>query len=226
MTARWRRASITGSDRPWGPIFSWPPSPLMVSFLFPTVTKLYQTYFGKLRQMVMGQEPSTDATVRRYVWALNDDRNLQLQVDVNAIPERDDAPQPRPEEENQQGEDNGENGENAEDPPDDPAAAAERTIRVTTASLGRFVGGALLIPKISSWMGSLLFRLSKYSFLLRYFLGIRPPRMGPPEVFGKWFDSQPWSRMTAARQLGVGMHMALSVMCGGTKTFAECDPVW
>ena len=124
------------------------------------------------------------------------------------------------------GEDNGENGENAEDPPDDPAAAAERTIRVTTASLGRFVGGALLIPKISSWMGSLLFRLSKYSFLLRYFLGIRPPRMGPPEVFGKWFDSQPWSRMTAARQLGVGMHMALSVMCGGTKTFAECDPVW
>lgn len=227
MTARWRRASITGSDRPWGPILSWPPSPLMVSLLFPTIMKFYRSYFGKLRQRVMGQEPTTDAAVRRYVWALNDDRNVQLQVDVNAIPDLEQVRERRRQNANQQGEGNGEqNEENQDDPPQDPAAAAERTIRVTTASLGRFVGGALLIPKISNWMGAILFRLSKYSFVLRHFLAIRPPRMGPPEVFGRWFDAQPWSRMTAAKQLGVGMHMALSVMCGGTKTFAECDPVW
>lgn len=196
----------------------------MVSLFFPVVMKLYQSYFGKLRQRIMGQEPATDATIRRYVWALNDDRNLQLQVDVNAIPDQEARAQAQGA--NQQQGDGEQNGENQEDLPNDPVAAAERTIRVTSASLGRFIGGALLIPKISNLMGNILFRLSKHSFLLRHFLAIRPPRMGPPEVFGKWFDSQPWSRMTAARQIGVGMHMALSVMCGGTKTFAECDPVW
>ncbi|CAL1698137.1 unnamed protein product [Somion occarium] len=228
MTARWRRAMTSGADTPWGPLINWPPSPLMVTFLYPFVTKLYRRYFRRFQHWVMGTEPSTGTTVRRYVWALNDDRNLQVQVDVNALPAREEGQQqqgrPQGNEEQQEVDPNGE--EQEAELPQDPAAVAERTIRVTSASLGRFVGGALLIPKISNWMGAILFRLSKYSPLLRRFLAIRPPRTGAPEVFGKWFDSQPWSQMSVARQLGVGVHMALSVVGGGTKTFAECDPVW
>lgn len=53
------------------------------------------------------------------------------------------------------------------------AQAAEQHIEVNATSVGRKVGGALLIPAISSMMGSLLFRLSKRFYLLRIFLGIK-----------------------------------------------------
>ena len=54
------------------------------------------------------------------------------------------------------------------------AEAAEQLIDVNAASLGRRIGGALIIPSVSSFMGNLLFRLSKHSGILRSFLGIRP----------------------------------------------------
>ncbi len=60
---------------------------------------------------------------------------------------------------------------------------AERTLHVSTSSIGRFIGGALLIPTISSRMGGLLFRLAGHSSLLRAFLAIkdRPaPGAAPP----------------------------------------------
>ena len=76
-------------------------------------------------------------------------------------------------------------GANDNDPDDDNAgdvaAVTENTIRT---SLGRLTGGVLIIPRISSLMGSLVFWLSKYSVLLRRFLAVRPPlrsagRVGP-----------------------------------------------
>jgi len=67
--------------------------------------------------------------------------------------------------------------EDAEGDPDVAAAqAAEQLIEINATSLGRKVGGALLIPAISSMMGSILLRLSKRSYLLRMFLGIRQER--------------------------------------------------
>lgn len=72
--------------------------------------------------------------------------------------------------------------EDAEDDPDVAAVqAAEQLIEINATSLGRKVGGALLIPAMSSMMGSILLRLSKRSYLLRMFLGIRQDRGGHNE---------------------------------------------
>lgn len=52
------------------------------------------------------------------------------------------------------------------------AQAAEQFLTTNTSSLGRRIGGALLIPAISNLMGSLLLRLSRRSHLLRGILGV------------------------------------------------------
>jgi hypothetical protein len=110
----------------------------------------------------------------------------------------------------------------------DVAAAAENTIRVSGTSLGRLIGGALIIPRISSFMGSLLYRLSKYSPLLRRFLAVRPPL--PPDVrpslVGTWIDEEMWRQLSPMKRLSVAGLMGLSVAWRGTPIWAECDPVW
>ena len=65
------------------------------------------------------------------------------------------------------------------DPEAGAVQAAEQLIEINATSLGRKIGGALLIPVISNMMGSLLFKLAKHSHLLRMFLGIRDQRHRP-----------------------------------------------
>jgi hypothetical protein len=76
-------------------------------------------------------------------------------------------------------------GAGAEEAERDPEAAAvqaaEQLIEINATSLGRRVGGALLIPVISSMMGSILLRLSKQSYLLRMFLGLRQEKTNHSE---------------------------------------------
>jgi hypothetical protein len=58
------------------------------------------------------------------------------------------------------------------------AGDAEQIIQVDSASLNRRIGGALIIPSIPSFMGNLLFRLSKRpGIILRSFLGIRSTKV-------------------------------------------------
>lgn len=106
------------------------------------------------------------------------------------------------------------------------AMAAEDVIHVTGSSLGRLVGGALIVPTISSFMGSLLFRLSNHSTLLRLFLAVRPPMVDVPPALGPWSYPDNWSKLSPIRQIGVAARLVLSVVWRGTRTWAECDPVW
>ncbi|KAI0073179.1 hypothetical protein K474DRAFT_1603781 [Panus rudis PR-1116 ss-1] len=228
----WSKFPTSPADYPSGPIINWPPSPVMTVFLYPVVANMYRIYFKKFRNWVMGTDPEEEAAIRRVVWALNNEQNLRVQVDL-------DAREPRARNRNRANnaininnnnnnddDDDGDNEGAEEDLPQDAAAVAERTIRVTSGSLGRFVGGALLIPTISNIMGSLLYRLSKHSILLRRFLAIQPPRRSPP-VFRRWAElPQAQTGTGLLRQLGIGIQIATSVICGGTKTFAESDPVW
>jgi hypothetical protein len=96
------------------------------------------------------------------------------------------------------------------------AVAAENTIRVSGTSLGRLIGGALIIPRIPSLMGSLLFWLSKHSVLLRKFLAVRPPLraasshlgvLGPRAVFRGTMLGD----MGLLKKLGVASMLELSV---------------
>ncbi|KAF8496207.1 hypothetical protein F5888DRAFT_1794746 [Russula emetica] len=62
---------------------------------------------------------------------------------------------------------------------DDLGAVAARAIRVTGASLGRLVGGALLMPSIARMMGSMLLHISYVVPLIRTIIAPLPPPLLP-----------------------------------------------
>ena len=65
---------------------------------------------------------------------------------------------------------------------EDLAAAAARTIRLTTASFGRLVGGALAMPTIARMMGAALLRLSHVLPLVRAIIAPREQQQLPQNV--------------------------------------------
>lgn len=224
---------------PFAPMLNWPPSPLMASFMFPLISGLYRRYFGRFRHWVMGTQPTQRPPVRRIVWDFNEGNGGpgHIRVGINAAEEegpeaqrgRRDGQQQRNDNDNADGGEEDANAEEGEGGAQnaDPVAAAERTIRVTSGSLGRFVGGALLVPAISNFMGSLLFRLSRYSSVLRRFLAIRPGRVHPPaDYFAAWFEKHPFDSGNPVKLMGDGMRLVLHAVFGGTKVFADSDPVW
>ncbi|KAH9921122.1 uncharacterized protein B0H18DRAFT_1086208 [Fomitopsis serialis] len=196
-------------DVPYGPIFGWPPSPMMASLLFPLVGRLYRT------------QPAQRGPLRNVVWDLGGDGPMPFRARIGLAVDPAQQQQQRQQQQQDQdqqgapapaqgaaGQDQQGNGQ-----ADEPGAAAERTLRITNASLGRFIGGALLMPTIASYMGSVLYRLSKFSPTLRTFLAIRPPLTGH-------------RRMSFLKKVGMSLHVALSLVCGGTRVWYESDPVW
>ncbi|KIJ64263.1 hypothetical protein HYDPIDRAFT_28699 [Hydnomerulius pinastri MD-312] len=251
----------------------WPPPPLVLGlFVFPMVRETYKRVFSQFSRWVLdsghggaageGQggrgEREREEMHRALMGALNDDEPfLRIRVNANIDEDDDDpppAPVPRPNPANPNPNPNPANAANAqgEDGPDAAAAAAaaENTIRVSGTSIGRLIGGALIIPRISSFMGNLLLRLSKHSVVLRKLLAVRPPlrargvpaslfasgaRVGgvggvggaaalmlPPALFG----GKSWAEMGALRRMGVVGVMGLSAVWRGSYMWAECDPVW
>lgn len=234
MAARWTPKQKASDAYPFAPVINWPPSPAMAAILFPMAAGLYQRSFARFRCWVMGSEPVPKPPVRRIVWALNEDGPAQLRVHIGANLQ-DDRGQQQQQQQQQPGNaqpalqaqgDGQQQQDGGNDQPQDPAAVAERTIRVTGASLGRFIGGALMIPAISNWMGAILFRLSKYSPILRRILAVKPPRASAPEALSMWFEGKDWGKYGHLKQIGMGLKYAIEVVCGGTSAFAECDPVW
>src|SRR5258706_11870112 len=88
-------------------------------------------------------------------------------------------------------------------PGDEAGAAAQRTIRVTGGSVGRMIGGALIMPRVSSVMGSLLLRLSYHVPLLGRILAHRPTRASRP----LWGTASSIMRMGAWRDMTVLDHL-------------------
>ncbi|KAJ8469153.1 hypothetical protein ONZ51_g9184 [Trametes cubensis] len=219
------------------PALNWPPTPLMAMILFPIVRSCYRRAFDTLTQWVMGGTTDPDAyvrgRVRRIVWALNGDEG-PIRVRVGANIER-------------AGGEDGAQGQGAndaaarnaarrgagdaqegEDEPEDPAAAAERTLHVSTSSLGRFIGGALLVPTISKYMGALLYRLSRHSTLLRALLAIRdrPATPAPSPMRFNLFQMPPNGPASTFSQAGRVLATGFNILCGGTPTWNALDPVW
>ncbi|KAH8112084.1 hypothetical protein DFH11DRAFT_1728903 [Phellopilus nigrolimitatus] len=134
----------------------------------------------------------------------------------------------------QGGNDNGENGDRA-----------RLRLRLTGAAFGSLVGGALLIPPIASFMGSVLLRLalpsaafahqrvnmnshmfSPYSprGLLCRFLAIRPPRAGRLLSVSEMY-SMP-AGLNAQEKMQVSLALVARVLLVGTPAWTESDPVW
>lgn len=123
-----------------------------------------------------------------------------------------------------------------QDPNIAAVADAERIINVDASSLGRLIGGALLIPAISSVMGSALWQLSRRSGLLRSFLGIKPVFKGVSSVSsflgrggaGPWghaLGAKEWEGLGFVKQLGMTLRIVLGAFWGA-RTWVDVDPVW
>lgn len=186
-------------------LMSWPPAPIVATILLPVIQAVYRRLFSRFHHWVLNSEPSSEPSTPIFPW------RLEIRFGQDA---EDAANDDAREEENRANEQNREGEGNQ-----DPVAAAERFQSVSSASVGRFIGGALLIPRISSVMGSLLFRLSKRSDLLRRFLAIRPPLKDRLDGFGT-------VEVGSVSDLNQAAKAAFRVLIGGTRTWTEADPVW
>ena len=245
----------------------WPPPPFILGlFVFPIVREAYKRAFSQFSKWVLDVKPGTgggehglgqrgERDMQRVLMGAVADDEPFLRIRVNAHMDEEDGPAPpaalpgaggRADRGPRQANNGG--GANDDDPDDDNvggdvAAAAENTIRVSGTSLGRLIGGALIIPRISSLMGSLLFWLSKHSVLLRKFLAVRPPLRAASERVGPLglstgagllgvlgpravFRGTTQGEMGLLKKLGVAGMLGLSVAWRGTNAWAECDPVW
>jgi hypothetical protein len=127
---------------------------------------------------------------------------------------------------------------------DDLGAAAARAIRETGASLGRLVGGALLMPSIARIMGSMLLQISHVVPLIRTIIAPLPPPLPPllPSLspFGPIGALVNIIRGAPADTVQVGFHgdghgwlsggglgaAVLRGLLGTSQEWATSDPVW
>ena len=144
--------------------------------------------------------------------------------------------QPQAEQEQEQGQGQGQ----APQPWDDnnPGAVAARAIRVTGASLGRLIGGALAMPIIARIMGAVLLRLSRVVPLVRAIIAPRPPvapgHAGIGGLVGIWGAvRRPALHLFGAADVadvaGVAGGFGARVLSGFLATspeWATSDPVW
>lgn len=187
-------------------LLSWPPAPIVATIFLPLVQNLYRNLFARFHRWVLNSEPSSEPPPPIFPWRLEIRFGQEAEDAANEEAREEDNP-PN-ERQNREGDGN-----------QDPVAAAERLQTLSSASAGRYIGGTLLVPRISNVMGSLLFRLSKHSALLRRFLAIRPPLKDRLDGFST-------GEMGSFGDVSQAVKTAVRVMVGGTRTWTEADPVW
>jgi hypothetical protein len=202
----------------------WPPAPgLLGLFVFPVVRALYKRYWSRLTHWVMETTPAQPA--QNDQWRVGGGFP-RVRVRFGGGP---DPPQAQVQPQAPGGDANANANVNA-NPPADAAAIAEHTIHISGSSLGRLIGGALIIPEISNIMGSILFRLSAHSSLLRRFLAIRPRTLKVNPSVEWWMAPGTgvgrWDGLGIVGKLGLSLRLILGAWWGGSRTWAECDPVW
>lgn len=191
---------------PFPSLISWPPAPIVATIFLPLIQNVYRNLFSRFHHWVLNSEPSLEPPTQIFPW------RLEIRFGQDAEDAANEGAREGANRANQQQDREGDGDQ-------DPVAAAERFQSISSASVGRFVGGALLIPRISNFMGSLLFRLSKHSDLLRRLLAIRPP-------LKERLDGFSTGQVGSVRDLGQAAKAALRVLVGGTRSWAEADPVW
>jgi hypothetical protein len=203
----------------------WPPTPAVFAFFVVPLTRMiYNHCFSYLQYWVLGARPTPPATRGGAGWQINDGFFIRIRANVvneNPLPaqrrQQAQAPEQAP----------GAVAQAEQEPNAAAIAAAEELISFDASSLGRKIGGALLLPAISNMMGSFLYRLSKRSTLLRRFLGVRPPLSGllPPPL-GQYSYNSNWRNLNLLQQLGLSIRLVMHATWNGTRTWAEADPVW
>ncbi|KIM61838.1 hypothetical protein SCLCIDRAFT_1215657 [Scleroderma citrinum Foug A] len=222
----WRNSRFTADAREFlHTLPSWPPPPMILGlFIFPVIREAYRRLFSKLTRWMLNSNATQSQEMQRVLFHVNDEEPfIRIRVNANMDEEQPHGPADAAAQQVQ-------NNNNEVNPPaGDAVAAAENTIRVSGTSLGRLIGGALIIPRISSFMGSLLLHLSKRSAILRKILAVRPPLppgVVPPAIPYSLFSDKMWSEMGFLKRMSYVGRLGLTVAWRGTMTWAECDPVW
>ena len=215
---------------------SWPPPPLILSIIgFPVIRVFYNKFYAYLYLKCMGTPLPPPRRAIRLIF------NEAIRIDIEQRPNdlQQVLQQWREGRQQQQRQQVPAAAAAAEDP--DPNAAAtevaEQIIEVDATSFGRKIGGALIIPSISSFMGNLLFRLSKNSGILRSFLGIRPrkiswtdymipPSRGLHSRLGIFSVNNGWEDLNLYQKVKLGFQVLINSFASGSWTLTESDPVW
>ena len=225
------------------PAHSWPPPPLILGIIgFPVIRVFYHKFYAYLYLKCMGTPLPAPRRERGF---FNDGRFMiriragggQEQNQNGEVQQRLQQLQERQERQQQQQQVPVAAPDEDLDPNAAAAEAAEQLIDVNAASLGRRIGGALIIPSVSSFMGNLLFRLSKHSGILRSFLGIRPRKaswtdyMLPPwgglqARLGMLPEDRGWEDLDPYQKAKRGFQVFINAFTSGSWTLAESDPVW
>ncbi|KAI0028733.1 hypothetical protein K488DRAFT_57871 [Vararia minispora EC-137] len=214
---------------PLTPAPLWPPSPTLICVCYPLVHSLYHAARRRLTHYVTEGRRSPlllPPNVQRFLWAFGGDNGqhgARIDIMVQGDVEQPDVQQERDREQRLDGENNGE--------------AAERTIRITGASLGRLLGGALVMPYIASAFGNALLGLSRRSHILRTILAVKEsaPRtayqweMGfTPKDGGLVGAIERAARREGLPAPGIGgtLRILLRLLTFGHRAWIESDPVW
>ncbi|KAJ7772507.1 hypothetical protein B0H14DRAFT_346632 [Mycena olivaceomarginata] len=202
----------------------WPPSPLVFGFvLLPLTRRLYNHCFTRFSRWVMDLGPAPPRAraatpgIRGFLLRFLDD--MERAADARAANANN-----APADANAGNNNNANANANAADAPN----AEERVVALDMRRAGSVVGGALLVPLISSVMGGLLRRLAQRFALLRRFLAVRPPRTGllPPPPLRRYSPRELWRRMSAETDAGRVVGLVLRAVWGDIRKLDECDPVW
>jgi hypothetical protein len=226
------------SQMKFTPVHSWPPPPLILGIIgFPVIRVFYYKFYAHLYLKCIGTPLPPPSRVRGMgfnegpleirILAGRREQNLDVEEGQQQQLQR------REQQEQQV------QAAAADEDPDNPnAAAAEaaEVIMTNAASLGRRIGGALIIPSISSLMGDLLFRLSKHSAVLRSFLGIRQRKVSwtdymlPPwglySQLGVLRMDKGWKDLDPYQKAKIGFHHFINTFTRGSWTMVDSDPVW
>ncbi|VDB94033.1 unnamed protein product [Peniophora sp. CBMAI 1063] len=238
---------------PLHPAPLWPPSPTLLCTVMPIIGGLYGRLVKRLEKVAIDIEGGQSGVgvgmpepVRRFVWALGGgDAAAEVRIDI-ARAEAPAAGQAGGDaaaaEQAQAGAVPGEGAGEAQPQPqpglgEEEGEAAARIVRVTGASLGRVLGGALALPTIARLAGALLLRLSHYSPILSRILAARPDASTVATVYEWDFGTTNSGGVIgaiqrAARKEGLkfGAGGALMVfgrmLAFGHRAWMDGDPVW
>ncbi|KAF9481588.1 hypothetical protein BDN70DRAFT_854759 [Pholiota conissans] len=221
----------------------WPPPPVFFGlFAFPFLRVFYQRCYAKLYQRLLGTPLPVPRRMQREglrfdegpfvirIRAQFDDAGGQgAGANANAQPpegqDQADAPAPAPA---VAAAADAAAGDNA-DPNAAVVQAAEQLIEVDASSLGRRIGGALVVPVISSIVGGVLLELARHSRWLRVFLGVREGWHMPLPPWGRFAltaSDKTWAQMGTMQQARVAARILMTAFLGGSRTWIDSDPVW
>lgn len=234
----------------------WPPPPILFGLVgLPFVRAMYQNCYAWAYARLLGTEMPAPRRAPGGGLRFNEGPFvIRIRANLDGVEGGNGGEEVRGQGEARDGQPQPAAAAEAAEPNPDPNAAAveaaEQLVEINASSLGRRIGGALIIPVIASSMGQLLFALSRHSNVLRVVLGIRQQQQQqqaansrmfglPPweRVVSSWVRGggdkdgsagmdKPWAQMNLFQQARLGVRLFMAMLTSTSTGWVDSDPVW